>query len=209
MIALLTLPANVMAQVPKERAHAGIRASFDLTTSTTARELTSFGPGVSVGGAYYAPFGKYTYLNIGVLFSYDTFGFKGSVGDIVKRHYDGRIEIIGMRLPIDFGFKFYQTDKVRLSVYAGPHSYINFSVKDNITVLRHGEYEKFDGQISHPGLDIGIGLGLAADLFRHWHIHVDATYGLSNLGRSTKLWLADYAPYYKRLEVSVGLGYNF
>lgn len=172
--------------------------------------MFDFGPGFSVGGIYYAPFGKITYFNVGLLFTYSTFKFEHTYSDI-RRHYKGHLETVGIRMPIDIGFKFYQSKKARLSAYLGPHLYFDFSAREKLTTTKRDEIEKTDAKLNNSGLELGLAVGIAADLWRHFHIHAEGTYGLTRLGHSETIWdwNTNLAPNYNRAEISVGLGYNF
>lgn len=210
VLGLFAAPVATYAEAPEDNAHAGARVSFDVTTSTTYTNMIHWGPGVSVGGAYYAPFGRLTYFNVGLLFSYNTFKVDGTFGSKYdSRQFKGNIDLIDLRLPLDIGVKFYQTNNVRLSAYTGPHLYFNFSVKGKYDLYRQDYKTPIDEKFSTPGMEIGWGLGVAADIFRHWHIHLEGTYGLSHLGEAEELRDAGMHTYFKRGEISVGFGYNF
>ena len=209
-LGILAAPAATYAEAPEDEAHAGVRVSFDMNTSTSYTYMVKWGPGVSVGGAYYAPFGRLTYFNVGLLFSYDTFKVDGSFGNkYAVKQFDGHIELIGLRLPLDIGLKFYQNDKVRLSAYTGPHLYFNFSLKGDYDLIRMGYTTHIKEKFSFPGMEIGWGLGVAVDILRHWHVHFEGTYGLSHLGEAEELRDVGSHTYFKRAELSVGIGYNF
>lgn len=210
LLAMLALSVSAQAQTEEDAAHFGARVQFDLNTSTKYSYMVHWGPGVSAGVAYYAPFGKATYFNVGVLFSYDTFDYNGDTkNEYNRRHYDGTLSMIGMRLPLDFGYKFLQTNKVRLSVYTGPHFYFNFDMKADYTMTRSNSSEKVSKDYSTSGMEFGWGLGFAADINRRWHAQVEGTLGLSNMCKTEDIELGPKGAHLKRAEISVGIGYNF
>lgn len=213
LVAAFTLFAqNISAaqNVDGDTKHFGVRMQFDMSTDTKYSYMVHWGPGVSVGGTYYAPFGRYTYFNCGLLFGYDTFDYDGDTQNKYNSaHFDGHLSMIGLKLPLEIGFKFFQTDKIRLSVYTGPQIYINFKLKADYTSTHKTYSEKISKDYETSGMDLGWGLGFAADFKRHWHAHVQGTLGLTNMGMTTDFLLGPDEAHFKRAEISIGLGYNF
>ncbi len=209
IVGLLSASAASHAEGSGDKSHLGLRVSFDLSTSTTYTSVIHWGPGASAGVCYYAPFGRMTYFNAGVLLNYATMKVDGSFKNKPLSRYNGHISTMGLRLPIDIGLKFYQTEKVKLSVYTGPTLFFNFSVKGKYDLIRGGGDLKIDDKISNPGMVIGWGLGLAADISRNWHVHFEGTYGLSHFGESEELREIGNHSMFKRSDLSIGIGYNF
>lgn len=209
IIGIFTAPAASYAENTPDKSHLGVRMSFDLNTSTTYSSVIKWGPGASIGGCYYAPFGRMTYFNPGFMFCYNTLKIDGAFKNTPKRNFKGTMSIIGLHFPLNIGLKFYQTEKLKLSVYTGPGLYFNFSVRGKYDLIKGNGTIKIDEKLSNPGMEIGWGLGVAADISRRWHVHLEGTYGLSHLGESEELRdLGDHS-YFNRAELSLGLGYNF
>ena len=55
---LVAMPAKAADTGDADKAHFGVRLQFDMNTSTKYSHMFHFGPGVSAGINYYAPFGK-------------------------------------------------------------------------------------------------------------------------------------------------------
>ena len=209
MAMMLATPAFAANEPGEDSRHFGVRANFVLSTSSTITDFTHFGPGTSVGAVYYAPFGRLTYFNTGLLFNYTTIGYKGVIGDkYMHRPVDGHLTMTGLSLPIDIGVKFFDNNKVILSAYTGPHVYFNFKMKakyDNYTSTGVEEVKK---DFLTSGLDLSWGLGIAIDFMRHWYGHVEGVIGLSNMASTSDIKFNEPS-YFKRAELSIGVGYNF
>ncbi len=150
-----------------------------------------------------------TYFNASLLFGYNTIDYSGTTPNKYNRvQIDGHISSLGLRLPLDFGLKFYDTQLVRLSVYTGPHLFFNFSLKAKYNEKRAYTEEKVDKDYTHSGMEIAWGLGLAADFAYRWHIHVEGVYGLSRMGRTNDIQVGE-TTHFNRAALSIGLGYNF
>ena len=210
-VALVT-GLTASAQRVKDSSHIGLRAQFDLSKSSTMTNLIHWGPGLSVGAICYAPFGKLTYFNGGMLFNFDTFVYDGTAGATsAPRHYDGNLYLYGLSVPMEIGVKVFTNKNVKLSVYTGPRMYFNFKMKAKYTDTR-GEISatsaKVDKTYYTTGGDIAWGAGIAIDFKKHWHAHVEGAIGLSYAAL-----LDDVVPnenqQLKREHISVGLGYNF
>lgn len=205
---LLACSTPAFSADTKDSKHFGVRVQYDMSTSTTHTGLFHFGPGVSVGFNYYAPFRRnpHFYFNTGLLFSYDTFGYKG---EFSKRPFKGSINNTGMRLPVEIGFKFLETNSMRLSVFTGPLMYFNFNVQADYTETYSTGPEKIKKEYTNGGADLGWTLGLGIDFLRRWHARVQGTLGLTNWCQTDDQPHEWDANVYKRAEIAVGLGYNF
>ncbi|MCI5978917.1 MAG: PorT family protein [Bacteroidales bacterium] len=207
---LVAMPAKAADTGDADKAHFGVRLQFDMNTSTKYSHMFHFGPGVSAGINYYAPFGKITYFNTELLFSYDTFGYEGDTENKYnRRHLDGSLNMLGLRLPLQIGVKFIDKAKLRLSAYTGPAFYFNFSLKADYTETSSRGSEKVKKDYSNSGAEMGWTLGVAADFSRRWHAHVQGTLGLTNMGMTDDLGTGRNGANFKRAEISVGVGYNF
>ena len=194
---------------PYDHQHIGLRAQFNLSSSSTHTEFFHYGPGVSVGAVYYAPFGRLTYFNAGVLFNYDTFGLKGTAGTIhAPRPMEGHLTTVGLQVPIDFGIKAVQNKNLILGFYTGPHLYVDFSCKAKYDYNRSGNIQKVEKDWKTPGLGFGWGVGTAIDFKQHWHVHVEYFIGFGNMAMTQDLELGKESGI-TRTNLSLGLGYNF
>jgi hypothetical protein len=207
-VALIATFASVTA-VAQDKAHFGVRAAYDMTTSTTVTEIAGWGSGFSVGGVYYAPFGKRTFFQTGLLFYVDNIKLDGTTENKYNPHtYDGNIRNLGIRLPIDLGLRILENSVVALNVYTGPHLYFNFASKMICDEIIGGKTNHVDEKFTTSGMEIGWALGVGADFFKRWHIHLEGAYGLSNLGKTDRFELGKESNL-KRAEISLGVGYNF
>lgn len=208
--ALATSP-TASAKTTKEgdASHFGIRAQLDYNRTQNARQLVKWGPGFSIGASYYAPFGRFTYFNMSLMFSRDTFKYDGWAGPKYGQHYmDGSLTVTGLRLPLDIGFKFLQLRNVKLSIYTGPSFYVDFSCRAKY-VDTYPEWEgTVDKNYTISGMEVGWNAGVACDFLQHWHVHFEYMHGLSNMAMTNDLE-GGPTTNLRRAEMSVGIGYNF
>lgn len=210
VVALTTgLTASAETKKTDDTAHFGARVQLDFNSSTTESDIVHWGPGFSVGVAYYAPFGRITYFNTGLLFSYDTFKFGGWTGSKYSpRYMDGHMTTIGLRLPFDLGFKLIQNKNITLSLYTGPHIYGDFQCHAKYKNIRATWVEDVDKNYTISGLEIGWAVGAAVDFKQRWHLHFEYMLGLSNMAMTDDIRLNQHSDF-KREELSLGIGYNF
>lgn len=207
-VALIAAITTVSAAA-QDNAHFGVRVAYDMTTSTTVTEMTGWGSGFSVGGVYYAPFGKRTFFQTGLLFYVNNIKLDGTTENKYNPHtYDGNIRNLGIRLPIDLGLRILENSVVALNVYTGPHLYFNFASKMICDETYGGKTTHVDEEFMTSGMEISWALGIGADFFKRWHIHLEGAYGLSYLGKTDRFELGKESNL-KRAEISLGVGYNF
>ncbi len=207
-VAIIAIFASLPA-VAQDNAHFGVRAAYNMTTSTTVTEVTGWGSGFSVGVVYYAPFGKKTFFQTGLMFYLDNIKLDGTTENKYNPHtFDGRIRNLGIRLPLDFGLRIFKNSVVALNVYTGPHLYFNFASRMICDDIIGGKPVHIDEKFTTSGLEIGWALGVGADFFKRWHIHLEGVYGLSNLGMTDRFEVGKES-HLKRAEISLGVGYNF
>lgn len=193
----------------EDEAHFGVRATLDFDRSFGVSDLVKWGPGASVGVVYYAPFGRITYFNAGVLFSYTTFKLDGEGGTKYSPYIiKGHLRTPSLKVPLDFGVKFVDNRRMRLSVYTGPHLYFNFDLRAKYDLTRSHSTYPVNEKVTNSGMDLDWGLGVAADLGRHWHAHFEGVVGLSHFGTSNE-FIPGTPCAFRRAELSLGLGYNF
>ncbi|MDE6464113.1 MAG: PorT family protein [Muribaculaceae bacterium] len=201
------LPLSAKADNNK---HLSLRASFDMTTSSTHNKLCSFGPGASVGVVYHFPFSGNFFFEAGPYFMFNTFGFDSynNRGTVLKK-YDGHINDIGIKIPIDFGYNVLRTKIIDLGVYTGPVAYVNFHTRGHFITEYNDKTENF--KLPNGGMDLGWNLGVSAEIATRWHVAVEGFYGLSNMCRIDYNLTAkgNEPPAFRRAGVSIVLGYNF
>ncbi len=212
---------TVLATLPSsagDSARFGVRVSYDMTTSTRNSYLTGWGSGFSVGGVYYAPFGKMTFFQSGLSFCINNISLNGATRPghnfppfdrFIPHIFDGTIRTIGLRMPLDFGLRIVESKAFNLKVYTGPHLYFNLSAKMICDVTYNEKTEHINEKFKTSGMEIGWGLGVGVNLFRRWHIFMQGVYNLSDLGSTYRFRDDDEISYIRRAEISIGLGYNF
>lgn len=206
---LATVPLVCSAQeaphVSNEK-YFSVRAAIDLTSTKNAGDVYGFGTGVAFGGVYHVPVGKIMYFQPGLYFNFDRIRFDGEAG--TKYHHvnvDGNLNIVGMRMPLDFGIYCLRTKPVKISVYTGPELYFNFSTK-----LKYDEARtttapvKVDKRLDGPGLEIGWGLGIGFDICRNYHVGFKGAYGFSHM-----CFVELTESTIQRIQLSATIGYNF
>lgn len=208
-LAAVTLGLTMSAQSSSDNAHFGIRVAYDYNSTTSEHNIVHGGSGASAGFAYYAPFGKLTYFNTGLMFFYDTLNYDGETGeDTSLAKIDGSLSMLGLKLPLHVGVKFYERETMRLSLYTGPQLYYNFSMRNKFDRKRAGGTEYIRHTINSQGMDVAWSIGAAADINRRWHVNVEYNIGLVDFVSVKTLELGMYGNL-KRSEISVGVGYNF
>lgn len=203
------IPASAETKSNHDSSHFGVRAQLDLNRTVKSRELIKWGPGFSIGVAYYAPFGRFTYFDMALMLSRDTFRYDGWGGAKYSQHYmDGSIIVTGLRLPLDIGLKFFQRPNIKLSVFTGPSLYVDFSCRAKYTD-RLGEWEgPVDKKYTISGMEIGWNGGVACDFLQHWRVQFEYMYGISNMAMTTDLEGGPITNL-RRTEMTIGLVYNF
>ena len=193
-----------------DRAMFGVRAVCDITNSRTVSEITDWGAGGAAGISFYIPFGKLTYFSPAFLVGCETVKLDGVAGTEEKPYYfDGNIKTIGMRFPLEFGIKLFRLPNIMVSVYTGPHIFINFGVK--------GKYDKSTDKVTisydktlddYKCFELDWGAGISVDIKRHWNVRAGCKYGLTQFAQMDKVYPGETSKF-KRIAISVGLGYNF
>lgn len=188
----------------------GVRANFNMTTSTKSTDFTGWGAGGGLGISYLTPIGKVAIFQGAVSFNYNTINLDGYYNSKYNpAYYDGYFKSYSGRLPLSIGARLLTTDAVMLTVYTGPVLYFNFgsrAIYDRSTKTRD---EHFDEKVTDSGMDIGWNFGIGADFFKHWHIHIEGTYSLSNMMMLSDMFGASTEAHLRRAEITVGVGYNF
>lgn len=212
-LAIMALALPALGAEPADAVdgrHFGVRVQYEMNTSTKYSHMFHMGPGFAVGANYYAPFANRFYFNTELMLGYDTFGYRGDLENKYnKRHFDGKLKNINLRLPLEFGFKFVQNRHLLLSAYTGPDIIFNFKVKADYTETRPGGSEKVSKNYTNGGAELCWTLGIGADINRHWHAHVQGSLGLTSLCDTDDLANGPDGASFKRAEFAVGIGYNF
>lgn len=217
MAAIFVASAATFTATAQDKAYFGVRAAYDMCTSTKNSYMTGWGSGFSVGGVYFAPFGKMTFFQPGLMFYADNIRLDGMTKNEDNRHaYDGDIRTYGLRMPLDFGLKVIDNKVIGLNVYTGPHLYFNFSSKMICDDTYYGKTTYINEKLSTPGMELGWALGIGINVCKRWHIFAEGIYGLSDLGKTyrfDRIYIEDTeqsnASYLRRAEFSFGIGYNF
>lgn len=156
LTAIVIASAATFTATAQDNAYFGVRAAYDMCTSTKNSYMTSWGSGFSVGGVYFAPFGKLTFFQPGLMFYADNIRIDGTTKNEDNRHtYDGNIRTYGLRMPLDFGLKVIDNKVIGLNVYTGPHLYFNFSSKMICDDTYYGKTTHINEKLSTPGMELG------------------------------------------------------
>ena len=190
-----------------------MRAAYDMCTSTKLKHFTGRGSGFSAGAVYYAPFGKLTFFQPGLMLFIDNIAVNGETTNEYNKHrYDGNIRTYGLCMPLDFVLNVCNSIVFGLNIYTGPHLFFNFSAKMICDDTCFGRTTHINEKLSTPGMELARALGLGINICKRWHILAEGFYGLSDLGKilmgfeGTEL---SNASYLRRAGFSFGVGYNF
>lgn len=100
---IVSVAASLSANA-QDKAHFGVRAVYDMCTSTKLKHFTGRGSGFYAGAVYYAPFGKLTFFQPGLMLFIDNIAVNGETTNEYNKHrYDCNIRTYGLRMPLDFG----------------------------------------------------------------------------------------------------------
>ncbi len=189
-----------MLNNPDNRPYWGVRVGIDI--SSTAGEIIdqySNSAGFTLGGIYNIPVWQNLYFEPGLTLYYDTFGMTVVSVDSRARAVDANASIrnMGLRVPLNFGYRFDFTDNMSLSLYTGPQLNINFTGSKHV-----GDYSVDLMGHGFKRVDLQWGFGGSMQFFHNYYISISGGVGL------TKAYSTDYDQF-RRNTVNLSLGYNF
>lgn len=193
-----TLSAQDMFDNPDNSPYFGARISYelacpgDVTTSNDLIKTAMFGngSGFSIGGIYNIPLWKNLFFEPGVSLYYNTYSLNR---DLLRPGFLDQTPTIdnasmrqwGLRIPVNFGYRFDFTPDIAVSFFTGPE--INLSFKGNL------HFSIDNSNITTPAFgkkgylnraDIKWRFGVAATIFDHYYFALSGAAGMCNLIRS-------------------------
>lgn len=205
---IVAFASTISAQNPA-MSYWGVRASYDITTSTKTTRIAQWRSGASVGIVYHGAFGSRWFIEPGMSLYYNPITLSGDLGYEKPAHdIRGRINNTGLCIPVNLGIDIFDNYKVRVMAYTGPKLYINISTKAKYT--RYDPYSapmEIIDKMKNTGMDIAWDLGFGANFNQKWHAHIEGTLGLSNWMNLDPMGGTQFN--FRRAQISVGLGYNF
>lgn len=201
---------NYIVENPQNKAYFGVRAGADISSTAGAPDEFGNGAGFTIGGIYNLPVWKNMFFEPGIYAYYDTFD-----NDIatwtpadppqegVHKEYDGSIRNWGIRVPLNFGYRFDFTDNISISVFTGPVLNLNLSAKahcDGLTDYTYSlmdtkDFKRFDAQ-----WNFGVGMSYGHNCY----VSISGAVGMTKA----------YEPKgddisFRRNTVNIAVGYNF
>lgn len=170
-------------------------------------EMYTPGCGIAVGGIYNLPLVANLYFEPGLTLFYNTAGSDISTIDadmgMVKDIFSKRT--LGLRVPLQFGYRFDITERFAVAVFTGPELTVRFDERLHAkTINSTEEYdidENLDDSLKRFGLGWKVGGSLAVD---RWTVSLSGNIGLLNRIRN-----AVKGVHFRENIFNVSVGYNF
>lgn len=186
----------------------GLRLGVDITcpgeVSADGVGVSVFdnGPGVEFGGIYNIPLGTTRlYLEPGLKLYYDQYSGKKKI--VHASGIDSEtIKKIGVRIPVNLGYRFRLTNDINLDIYTGPQFEIGFSAKDCVKAKGLSISESLygdDGGMRRFDVLWSFGIGLS---YQKFYFGLNENAGLVNM-------LTDSDGTFHENYVNFSIGYNF
>ncbi|MBD5255549.1 MAG: PorT family protein [Barnesiella sp.] len=207
---------------PDNRAGFGVRLSYELAcpgdvkTTGGLLKIPMFGnsSGFSAGAVYNVPVWKNFYFEPGASIYYNTFSVNRDI--YYPDANSASVRQWGLRIPLNFGYRFDFTPDIAVSIFTGPE--FNLSFKGNV----HMSVDKYN--VTSPAFgsegmlnrsDIKWRIGAAVTLLDHYYIAVSGALGLCDNMRDDVVAAGEAGlPIEVPLKMhsnlfSITLGYNF
>lgn len=200
-LSLTAAAQSSMLSNDDNRPYWGVRVGIDI--SSTAGEIIdqySNSAGFTLSGIYNVPVWQNLYFEPGLTLYYDTFGMTLISQDPHTRaatDINGSIRNIGLRVPLNFGYRFDFTDNMSLSLYTGPQLNVNFDASMHVNDNSQGLMDK-----GFKRVDLQWGFGGSMQFFHSYYISISGGVGI------TKAFSTKYDEF-RRNTVNLSLGYNF
>lgn len=201
---------NSIVENPQNHPYFGIRAGLDISSTAGAPDEFGNGAGFTVGAVYNLPLWKNLFIEPGVYGYYDTFDNDIATwtpinppSEGIYDEYDGSIRNWGIRIPINFGYRFDFTDNISVSVFTGPVLNLNLSAKaycndiKNYTysLMEISDFKRFDAQ-----WDFGVSMNYG----HNYYVSVSGAVGLTKAYQPKGDDIS-----FRRNTVNIAIGYNF
>lgn len=209
LAAALLIPASIFAQQTSDSQdpYFGVRLSFDVTHPAGSNDGINNGSGLTIMGIYNLQLKNQWFLEPGIGVFYNTMGIRPVEFD--DGLYDGSIRNIGMRVPLNVGYRFNLFDNCAIALTTGPWFNVNISSKAYLdpnferpapsksTALFDYGWKRFDMQW---------GLGLSITCAGQYYISVSGGIGVTPMAK----FRFDHShSTIRRNTVSIAIGYNF
>lgn len=185
LICIVACAATTYAQNSTPgRNYLGLRAAFEMTTSTKMTEYCGYRPGGSIGVVYHGNFGRNFFFEGGpeIFFSSISLDKHDNSSTPISGQVSGHMNDFGLRLPIDFGYQVPVSSKVTLLAYTGPTLCFNIKTEGKFLWLNQsGAAAEKMSKLHNTGLDIAWNFAIGADLCSRWRIAAECIYGLTDL----------------------------
>lgn len=215
VLSVLSCIGASAADLPESsKKYIGVRAAFEMTTSTKMSQICGYRPGASAGAVYHGTFGSRFFFEAGpqLFFSSVSVNSAGVEDSPLVGNISGHMNDIGIRLPVDFGYQLPVSGKVVLLAYTGPVLSFNFKTDGKFawSGTNASTAEKMS-KLHNTGMDIGWNVGIGADIAGHWRVAAECLAGFSDLCSMEyfKTLNGKNEAYFRRLTFGVSLGYNF
>lgn len=185
----------------------GVRLKVDLTTPTNGLDRYSTGTGATVGMVYSLPVYQGMYVEPGVEVYYNTINVDNYM--VNNLPYDGSARLIGIRLPVNIGYRFNLTESIALSLFTGPWFNFNLSARQYANPNFEGAPPKTSKNLFDYGwhrFDAQWGFGITATFSGRYMIGLSAGVGSKALAEKD---INGHKAKMRRNTFSITLGYNF
>lgn len=210
---------------PANKPYFGVRLGVDITCpgklsytynipgEEVREKVFKTGGGFELGAVYNHPIIANLYVEPGLKFYYNSYGFDKNYPDFALTNLHsgiaGSMRTFGMRIPVNIGYHFDFTDDLKVYVFTGPELEIGFTSKAHQNVSDQSiftdQYSK-EGNLHRADLLWGFGVGVSYDRY-YFAISGDA--GMCNMYKASKS--QEFKPDIKfhQNRATITLGYNF
>ena len=185
----------------------GVRLQADISLPTGSLDTYTSGAGASGGVVYHLPLYGGMYFEPSVMGYYNTFSVENYM--VNNLPHSATVRNIGIRVPMNLGYRFNITDGISLSLFTGPWFNFNISARQYAQPNFEGAPPKSSKNLFDYGwhrFDAQWGFGVTATFSGRYVIGISGGVGSSALvkrdvnGKLCKM---------RRNSFSVTLGYNF
>lgn len=214
---LAAMAQSEITNNPSNHTYFGLRASLDIACpgdihvdGVDGIKISAYKPGAgfSIGGICNIPVVANLYFEPGLSFYYNTYGMKELFveDDDAEISVSGSVRKCGVRVPLQFGYRFDFAPDISLAVFTGPELEAGFSAKEHFTAkaghLKESDSESLYQEGGLQRFDCLWKIGFGFNLSHNYYIGVSGSFGLCNMMRESSF------TFHESL-VQLTLGYNF
>lgn len=202
----VVLPSDEITP-PEFKLEWGVRLSMDVSFPSDGFGEYEHGAGLDGGVTVAVPLHKGLFIEPGVLLYYNTMGVGNYVIDDMP--YTGSVRNFGLRIPLNFGYRFNVTDNISLALTTGPWFNFNISARQYANPNFEGPMPKTSKNLFDYGwhrFDAQWGFGVKATFSGRYVVGISGGVGTKALATRT---IDGHKMRMRRNTFTITLGYNF